>query len=329
VDDAQRGLLDSAVRLPDRELVHKVVLLARREREATVELIAHLAELDRRNLYLAEGFASLFAYCTEILRLAEHAAYNAREAARACRRFPVALELLLEGALNLVTLRLLAPHLEPGNHGRLLAEARGLSRRQVEALIARLSPVPDVPSVVRKLPAPSTAPSRAEASASPAPTTPPAPPSAHRPVVAPLAPARYRVQFTVGPETSQKLRQAQDLLRREIPSGDPAAIFDRALTLLLEDIARKKLAATSRPGPGRPAAPRSRHVPAEVKRAVWLRDGGRCAFVGRSGRRCRERSFLEFHHKEPYALGGETTVGNLSLRCHAHNVHEARLVFGA
>ena len=65
----------------------------------------------------------------------------------------------------------------------------------------------------------------------------PAPPVA-RAVVAPLAPGRYRVQFTVGEATHDKLRQVQDLLRREIPNGDPAAIFDRALTLLLEDVAR-------------------------------------------------------------------------------------------
>jgi hypothetical protein len=136
------------------------------------------------------------------------------------------------------------------------------------------------------------------------------------------------VQFTVGRETHDNLRRAQDLLRREIPDGDPGLIFDRALRLLLEDIARKKLAATSKPRPGRPTAERSRHVPAHVKRAVWLRDGGQCAFVARSGRRCRERAILEFHHVDPYAIGGETTSANLSLRCRAHNVHEAERVFG-
>ena len=66
-------------------------------------------------------------------------------------------------------------------------------------------------------------------------------------MVTALAPERYRVQFTVGEATHEKLRRVQDLLRREIPDGDPAAIFDRALTLLLEDVARKKLAATSKP----------------------------------------------------------------------------------
>jgi hypothetical protein len=136
------------------------------------------------------------------------------------------------------------------------------------------------------------------------------------------------VQFTVGRETHENLRRAQDLLRREIPDGDPGQIFDRALKLLLEDIARKKLAATSKPRPKRRTAERSRHIPAHAKRVVWLRDGGQCAFVARGGRRCRERALLEFHHVDPYAIGGEATVANLSLRCRAHNIHEAERVFG-
>jgi hypothetical protein len=150
--------------------------------------------------------------------------------------------------------------------------------------------------------------------------------SQSRPLVVPLSPERFRVQFTVGRATHENLRRVQDLLRREIPDGDPGMIFDRALKLLLEDVARKKLAATSQPRPGRATAAGSRHIPAQVKRSVWLRDGGQCAFVAKSRWRCRERALLEFHHVDPYAVGGEATVANLSLRCRAHNVHEAERV---
>jgi hypothetical protein len=38
-------------------------------------------------------------------------------------------------------------------------------------------------------------------------------------VVAPLAPDRYEVKFTVSAETRQKLQRAQELLRHAIPSG--------------------------------------------------------------------------------------------------------------
>ena len=340
--------------LSDQELLRRVTVLAGREREVTAELIAHLAEFDARKLYLGEGYGSLFSYCTDALRLSEHATFNRIEAARASRRLPIILDLLAAGSLNLSTVRLVAPHLTAENHGSLLAEAGGRSKREVELLVARIAPRPDVLPMVRRLPAPGpcnvgrTVPVREpelpQASAtspgnspfgnsalgnSPEPASFPASPaSTARPVVAPVAPERYRVQFTVGKETHDKLRRVQDLLRREIPNGDPGSIFDKALTLLLEDIARKKLGDSSTTRSRTGGNLLSRHVPAAVRRVVWLRDGGQCAFVARNGRRCRERAYLEFHHVRPFALGGETTPANLALRCRLHNAYEANFDFG-
>lgn len=119
----------------------------------------------------------------------------------------------------------------------------------------------------------------------------------------------------------------QDLLRHCVPSGDPAIIFDRALTLLLRDLERRKLGTVERARADGTAAG-SRHVPASVRRAVWARDGGQCAFVGTEGR-CTARGFLELHHVEPFALGGPTTADNLQLRCRAHNAYEAEMAFGS
>jgi hypothetical protein len=146
-------------------------------------------------------------------------------------------------------------------------------------------------------------------------------------VVTPLTPDQYKVQVTLNGETIQKLRRVQDLLRHTIPNGDPAAIFDRALTLLLAYLERTKLGATERPRAMREPALGSRRAPAAVRRAVWRRDGGRCAFLGAAGR-CTERGGLEFHHVVPYAAGGEATVETIALRCRAHNRHEAVLDFG-
>jgi len=338
-------MLSSVAQLSDQELLARVKRLAAREREATASLLAHLAELDERRLYLAEGTSSLFTYCTQVLHLSEHAAYGRIEAARAGRRFPVILEMLCDGSVNLTTVGLLAAHLTHENHREVLDGARHKSKRQVEELVARLRPQPPVPSSVRKLPAVSrvaAAPTAlqdavanssptgdAQAVASPDPSSPsPRPPRVRPAVVAPLAPQRYKVQFTASAETYEKLRRAQALLRHQIPDGDPAAIFDRALTALLQDLAKQKLAATDHPRKSRGAAHGSRHIPAEVKRAVWLRDGGRCAFVGSHGRRCTEEGFLEFHHVAPHAAGGAPTADNIQLRCRAHNGHEADLYFG-
>jgi hypothetical protein len=155
-------------------------------------------------------------------------------------------------------------------------------------------------------------------------------------VVRASAPERYRVQFTIGEETREKLRRVQALLRREIPDGNPAAIFDRALTLLLDKAEKAKVGKAERPRPpirpgtdnSRERAHSSRHIPRHVKRAVWKRDGGQCAFVAPTGLRCAERMFLDFHHVQPHARQGPATVANISLRCRRHNQYEAELIFG-
>jgi hypothetical protein len=277
----------------------------------------------------------------QILHLSEHAAYGRIEAARLVRRFPIVLERLEDGSVNLTTVSLLAAHLTAENHQELLDRARHRSKRQVEEFVAGLRPQPPVPTSVRRLPtarpgaaalerAAATRPGPTSASATldpPSPVT--APPRTAPAVVTPLAPQRYKVQFTASSEMVEKLRLAQDLLRHQIPGGDPAAIFDRALTALLESLARQKVAATERPRGRRGTAPRSRHIPAAVRREVWLRDGGRCAYVSRKGRRCMEGGFLEFHHVVPHAVGGESTAENIPLRCRAHNGYEAKLYSGS
>lgn len=322
--------------LSDRDVLARVHDAVRDERIASTHLIALLMEIDARRLYLEEGCSSLFSYCTQMLHLSEHAAYNRIETARAARRFPVILELVESGAVTLTAVRLLAPHLSEGNHREVLERARHKSKREVELLVATLSPRPDAPSMVRKLPMPAplkspapASPEMVEANDSPSRDTAPCVPPLPRPAeVKPVAPERYKIQFTVSRETYEKLRRAQDLLRHTVPTGDPAIVFERALDLLVAELERTKLAMTQRPRAPRDAKIGSRHIPAAVRRTVWQRDGGRCAFNGPHGR-CVETGFLEYHHVVPFASGGETSASNLELRCRSHNEYEAELWFGA
>ncbi len=152
----------------------------------------------------------------------------------------------------------------------------------------------------------------------------------------PLGQQRYKIQFTAGRALHAKLREAQALLRHQIPDGDLAEVFDRALTLLLADAKRKKFAQTARPtmrGRSKTESsvrlgPASRHIPAEIKREVASRDQGRCAFVGRNGQRCESRDFVEFHHIEPWATSKRHSVKGIELRCRAHNHYAAVQDYG-
>ena len=370
----QNDILRLLTQLSDTQLIRQMQALISRERDATAELVAHLAELDTRQVHLREGYPSLYIYCRDALGLSEWEAYNRIEAARAARRFPVILDWLADGSVTLTAVKMLAPHLTPENHGGVLQAARHKRKAQVEEMVAQLAPRPDVPCSVRQLPcavrqlptlvAPGETDGQAEgapgsgrgavtdpvatlelasvtdsATASAAGPAPASSPIA-RAEVLPLSPDRYKLQLTIGAETLAKIRLAKDMLGHAIPSGDDAAVLDRAFTALLKDLAKKKFAETPkpkqsrsrRPGVARPAAamgkPPSRTPSAAVKRAVWLRDLGRCAFVGTGGHRCNERRFVEFHHVDPYALGGDASVDGIQLRCRRHNDYEGRLYFG-
>ena len=328
----------------DTALIEEVSRLVGEERRATARLIAALAEFDARRLYLGQGCSSLFVYCTRVLHLSEHAAYGRIEAARAGRRIPTVLEMLERGELTLTSIGLLAPHLTIDNHQDVLSRATRRTRREVEEMVASLRPKPDSPALVRRLPAAPpqaqgadrqdegmtsvVANSNASLHAAPfaAPTSPPGPP-VPRPTLAPLGPERYRVQFTADRETLELLDRAKAMMRHISPAGDLAVVFRRALQSLIKDLERKRIAATSNPRRSESPARGGRRIPAAVRREVWKRDGGRCAFIGALGR-CEETGFLEFHHVQPFAAGGESTTANIELRCRAHNQYEADRFFG-
>jgi hypothetical protein len=326
--------------LSDTQLLVQVGSAVQDERHATARLIALLMELDTRRLYLGEGFSSLFTYCTQALHLSEHAAYARIEAARATRRFPIVLEFFAAGAVTLTAIRLLAPHLTLEHHQDVLQRAQHKSKRDIELLVAHLSPKPDVRPMIRRLPNRRSGDANANAKheqkapdVSVSDISAVSGPSVKQSIrarpaeVKPLAPERYQVQFTVSRETYEKLRRAQDLLRHAVPDGDPSTIFERALTLLVAQLEKTKAAATDRPHVAASCRTTSRHIPAAVRRTVWQRDGGRCAFQGSEGR-CTETAFLEFHHVAPFAAGGHSSVDNIELRCRAHNQYEADCYFG-
>ncbi|MFT4570507.1 MAG: 5-methylcytosine-specific restriction endonuclease McrA [Hyphomicrobiaceae bacterium] len=170
--------------------------------------------------------------------------------------------------------------------------------------------------------------------------------SAARGRVTPLAPRRFKVEITVDQQTYDKLRALEDLLSRQA-AGDPAVIISRAIDVLLAETLKKKAALTDRPRKARsgvtktsrsdttkepqsgsPKAHRTRAIPAALRRAVWLRDVGRCGFEDDKGHRCRATRILEYHHKVPFAQGGQHELANIELRCHGHNQYQADLDFG-
>ena len=99
--------------IPDDVLLRGLAGLLAQDRATTAAMLAHLAEVDERQLYLPASYRSMYLYCVGELRLSEDAAYKRIQAARAARKFPAIFAGLADGSLHLSAVVLLAPHLTP------------------------------------------------------------------------------------------------------------------------------------------------------------------------------------------------------------------------
>jgi hypothetical protein len=320
--------------LSDQDLIQRVERLRGQECETTAELIAALAEVERRALYLREGFPSLYVYCTDHLKLSEHEAYIRMQVARAALAYPEIVGMLFDGRVTLTVVALIAKHLNVDNYQALLEAAVHKTKREVLGQLAALHPQPAVAStmwrVITEVPG-SEPVDRANdvscaglSAASREVTTEvvAAREAFERSEFTQLAPDRYKMQVTVSREAYEMFRRIQALSRHTVPSGEPAILVERAFQSLLGELERRRNAQGERPHQFTRCSSGSRYVPAHVRRSVWHRDSGQCGFIGATGR-CPERGFLEFHHVVPYSEGGATTVENVELRCRAHNAFEA------
>ncbi|MFZ5892937.1 MAG: HNH endonuclease [Myxococcota bacterium] len=294
--------------LSNAELLARMPVLASRERGATAEVIEHLMEIDRRKLYLGQACSSLSAYCRERLGYSEDEAGKRVRVARLARDVPAVLDDIRNGRIHLTGLFLLAPHVNRDNADELLGEARGKSRREIERLIAARFPRPDVAESIKPTVTPTSATGGER--------------------LKPLSATTVLVQFTASSELYAKIERARELLSHSIPGGELAAVLERAVDELIQREEKRRLGAGV-PRKRRPLHEASRHVPVEVARAVWQRDGAQCSFVDPKGRRCSERRFITIEHKVPFARGGAPTVENLCLLCSPHNSYTAELAFGA
>lgn len=315
-------------RFTDSQVTEALDGAAANERRSAADFIECLEEFDRRQLHLVAGFSSLYGYCQQRLRLSEDAAYKRIELARAYRRHPHLLEMLDDGRLSLTTACMIVKSARGEKAEALMAEAAFKSKRAVELILATQDPKPVVPAVIRKLPDPPAVPVPHAACEEPTVllaelAKPPACSSSRRPVVAPLSEAHYKLQVTISAVARDRLKQIQDLMWHRLPNGDPAAIVEHALEVLHAQLLKEKAAIVAKPRTGKSEANvKGRYIPASVKRAVFRRDQGKCAFVAPDGSTCGSTSGVEFHHVQPYAAGGDATIENIEMRCRAHNGFE-------
>jgi hypothetical protein len=336
-----------------RDLTKRLAELLRREYGALADFLVALADFDRERRWVELGHTSLFYFLHRELGLSKGAAFYRKTAAELIQRYPEVVEPLRQGKLCITSVVELAKVITPENRREVVPRFFHASKREAKAVAAELRPAEGAPHrdvvTVPRLTAPAKAVTRLEVATSHAtpvalvrpdeprgevPATPPCPPPpeplpAARPdEVEPLTGDLRRFHTTVSKRFLAKLAAARDALSHSHPGADTEAVLEAALDLLLAAKDKKKgLVKKPRAAPARPSAS-PRHIPAEVKRAVWTRDGGCCRWPLASGGVCGSTTRLQFDHVVPLARGGTSTVTNVRVLCAFHNQLAAKQALG-
>lgn len=282
-------------------LIDRLSVVIHKDRANIAAMLHLIGEIDQRKGWAEYACSSMFAFLVQRFHMSEDEAYKRIAVARAARTYPMILEFVDSGRLHLSAAVLIAPHLTKENHAQVLSRVTHKTCRQVLELVAELAPQADKSTVIRAQ-------------------------LVSKPVVSkvtPLAPSRYHFSTTISDRAHKALRKLKDLSRK-----DESAILEEAFELLLEKKLKQKAALTERPRTQR-SEEYGRTIPAEIRREVYKRDEGQCAYLALDGTRCAETKHIEFHHIHPWARGGGHSVENVALRCRAHNLHEARRDYGA
>jgi hypothetical protein len=420
--------------LSDSALLKRLNILAEKERATTLEVLLHLNEIDRRRLYLTQGYSSLFSYCTEHLKYSESAAGRRIRTARCIGRFPEIRRLVEKNDVNVCTISIVAGILTKENKKTLLREIRGKTQRQVRVIASRYRPERAIRDRVR--PVAVIKATRAHTHSESAPKSASTdelvrsrafekwqeiyrrcggkklttiagsgalsgaaltevtlatcePHGANPPVTAGDSSAdentfvieqQFELGFMVSAAFMKKLDEVKALLSNRYPSGIKLeTLFEALIDEFIDRHSPKKKqerrenrarnAAAKHVGrpcenqrQNKPTATgpeklrskgrarckqednaknqprektkisnnnRSRYLSPATKDKVFTRDGGKCTYVSKNGRRCNSTWGLQIDHIEPHARGGSNGASNLRLLCGRHNRIEAERVFGA
>jgi len=305
--------------------------------------------MEIRKLYLDLGYSSLFTLCTVGLGYSGGAAYRRIQAARCLEKNPEILDKIRSGALSLCAVSELA-RVETDKRSDLIVASEGKTKKEVQEIVAQVIPPyssprakPKVESVkVHAVVVPPLFEEKREAEEAPA-------VERRYSVTLELSEAEYRllneVQAFVGEHSRTRavvrtLRLARRVWspaerakRREVRLTKKVAAEETVKNEAKKEV-QKDAEKTSKQNIGSeitstvkvevkapPPPTVTRHIPAELRDQVTLKDGCRCTFVGSDGHRCTETRGLQLDHLKPYSIGGEHTEENLRVLCGAHNRH--------
>lgn len=325
------NLTEELSNLSDHELHVRTVHAAKIEKEATVSLLYHLHEVQRRKLYAEKGYGSLWSYVTTALHYSESQTAERISAMRLMFRDEEAKAAIERGALTLTQAAITERFLRTEEKEKqvsvssqkvrtLIEQVQGKSKRETEKILLSMRPEENHPAErIRQ-----------------------------------VSEEMSEVRFTVSEETRRAMERYWNMkgrcsvsemfaeclefyLREKSPS---LKNVQEAIVRPVQESPAENEAVQALPDQGKnpsstalgtPPAKykkRSRYISVSVKREVRRRSEDQCEFVdSETGRRCESLYLLQFDHIEPYALGGTADLKNIRCLCANHNQYLAEKIF--
>jgi hypothetical protein len=281
------------------EVVNELIGYVKKGREIETTILHYLLEVERRKIFLARGFPSLFEFCLKVLGYSENEAFPRIQAMRLMRDVPVVEAKIDSGKLTMsVAAKAQACFRREAKKRKVSRDEKqlviddlcGMSLRKAEKKLASLYPGEAAPEKIR-----------------------------------PVSDNSNRIEFSVSDEVLAKFNRLMDLMAHKN--------FDRRLDVFFEqlaDMALEKLEPHDAPIRVAPKVKSgTRYIPASTQRTVKSHAMRGCNYIDPvSGRRCGARHGLQIDHIKELARGGDNSPGNLQLLCTAHNKFKSSRLSG-
>ncbi len=314
--------------IKDSELLLSTKALVQREREVTMDVLRHLAEIERRKLYCdvvgENGLrcGSLFDYAVRELRYTEGAASRRIQALRLLTEIPELAPKIESGRLNL------------SNVCRAQSFFRDIKRAQPEKAFNK----EEKKEILEKLEQKS---SREGERILLAMSPPEVLPRERERVV---SVEHTEVRLILNQQVKNQLQEVRALLGQKGAGLSLSELISEMAKLSTERLAEKRFGKTRvlqaqnsdsksgipHPGPSipKPAPPHpgagvraTRHIPRATRYQVWREAHGKCLSCGATHN-------LQYDHIQPFALGGNSSPNNVQLLCQACNLRRGIKTFG-